>query len=84
MRSESPKNKYESLIEAIITQQLSGSAARSISTKFRSLYESKFPKPIDVIDTSDAKLRKTGLSKMKVEYIKEISKKIEAKRTQVT
>ena len=73
------KNKYESLIEAIITQQLSGSAARSISTKFRSLYETRFPKPIDVIDTSDAKLRKTGLSKMKVEYIKEISKKIEAK-----
>ena len=32
------KNKYESLVEAIITQQLSGSAAKSISTKFRSLY----------------------------------------------
>ena len=73
------KNKYESLVEAIITQQLSGSAAKSISTKFRALYTTRFPKPIDVLTTPNSKLRKTGLSKMKVEYIKEISKKIESK-----
>ena len=73
------KNKYESLVEAIITQQLSGSAAKSISTRFRALYVTRFPKPADVLSTSNAKLRKTGLSKMKVEYIKDISKKIESK-----
>ena len=73
------KNKYESLVEAIITQQLSGSAAKSISTRFRALYTTRFPKPIDVLATPNSKLRKTGLSKMKVEYIKEISKKIESK-----
>jgi len=50
------KNKFESLVEAIITQQLSGSAAKSISKKFRNLYDTKFPKPIDVINTSDSKL----------------------------
>ena len=32
----------------------------------------------------DSKLRKTGLSKMKVEYIKEISKKIESKELNIT
>ena len=73
------KNRYQSLVEAIISQQLSGSAANSIIKKFRKLYKSKFPKPGDVIKTSDSKLRTTGLSKMKIIYIKELSKKIESK-----
>ncbi len=78
------RNKYESLIEAIITQQLSGSAAKSISQRFRSLYSTRFPKPIDVIKTSDSKLRKSGLSKMKVEYIKGLSRKIESGELQLS
>ena len=77
------RNRYESLIEAIITQQLSGSAASSISKKFRSLYSSRFPKPVDVIKTPAPKLRKTGLSKMKIEYIKGLSKKIESKELRI-
>lgn len=71
------KNRYQSLVEAIIAQQLSGSAAESILKKFKKLYKTKFPKPIDVIKTSDFKLRSAGLSKMKVSYIKDLSKKIE-------
>ncbi len=71
------KNRYQSLVEAIIAQQLSGSAAESILKKFKKLYKSKFPKPIEVIKTSDSKLRSAGLSKMKVSYIKDLSKKIE-------
>ncbi|MGI0077618.1 MAG: DNA-3-methyladenine glycosylase family protein, partial [Nitrosopumilaceae archaeon] len=54
-------------------------AANSIIKKFRKLYKSKFPKPRDVIKTSDSKLRTTGLSKMKIVCIKELSKKIESK-----
>ena len=73
------RNRYESLVEAIITQQLAGSAAKSISKRFRALYTSRFPKPIEVLKTSDAKLRKTGLSGMKIKYIKELSKKIESR-----
>lgn len=73
------RNRYESLVEAIITQQLAGSAAKSISKRFRGLYKTRFPKPIDVIKTPDSKLRKTGLSGMKIKYIKELSKKIETK-----
>jgi DNA-3-methyladenine glycosylase II len=71
------KNRYQSLVEAIIAQQLSGSAAESILKKFKKLYKSKFPKPIEVIKTPDPKLRSAGLSKMKVSYIKDLSKKIE-------
>lgn len=73
------KNRYRSLVEAIIAQQLSGSAAESILNRFRKLYKSNFPKPIEVLQTADTKLRKVGLSKMKVIYIKELSKKIESR-----
>lgn len=71
------KNRYQSLIEAIIAQQLSGIAAESILKKFKKLYKSKFPKPIQVIKTPDTKLRLLGLSKMKVSYIKDLSRKID-------
>lgn len=77
------RNQYESLVEAIITQQLSGSAAKSISERFRLLYSSRFPKPIDVLKTSDSKLKKTGLSQMKVSYIKDLSKKISSRELQL-
>lgn len=77
------KNYYESLVEAIITQQLAGSAAKAISNRFHSLYGKSFPKPIDVINTSDSKLRKTGLSGPKIKYIKELSKAIEAKKLKI-
>jgi len=73
------RNHYESLVDAIISQQLSGSAAKAIGQRFRKLYSSRFPKPIEVIKTSDFKLRGTGLSRMKIKYIKELSKKIESK-----
>ena len=71
------KNRYQSLVEAIIAQQLSGFAAESILKKFKKIYKSKFPKPIEVIKTSDSKLSSAGLSKMKISYIKDLSKKIE-------
>ncbi|MDG7049955.1 MAG: DNA-3-methyladenine glycosylase 2 family protein [Nitrososphaerota archaeon] len=77
------KNPYESLVEAIITQQLSAKAADSISTRFRAIY-GKFPKPADVVGTSDAKLRKAGLSYMKVSYIKDLSKKVESKEIRLS
>ena len=76
------KNPYKSLVEAIITQQLSGKAADSISKRFRKIY-GRFPKPSDVIKTSDSKLRAAGLSGMKVSYIKDLSKKIESKELKI-
>lgn len=76
------KNPYESLVEAIITQQLSGKAAESISKKFRKLFV-RFPKPADVIKMPDSKIRSAGLSGMKVKYIKDLSEKIESKELKI-
>ncbi len=76
------KNPYESLVEAIITQQLSGKAAESISKRFRKLF-ARFPKPADVIKMPDSRLRSAGLSGMKVKYIKDLSEKIESKELKI-
>ena len=76
------KNPYESLVEAIITQQLSGKAADSISKRFREIY-GRFPKPADVVKTPHSKLRAAGLSGMKASYIKDLSRKIEKKELRI-
>lgn len=77
------KNPYESLVEAIITQQLSGKAAESISKRFKNLF-GKFPKPADVLKIPDSRLRSAGLSTMKVRYIKDLSKRIVSKDLNIT
>lgn len=70
------RNKYRALVEAIITQQLSGNSASAISTRFKALYNTPYPKPEDVVATPNYKLKKTGLSIRKVECIKELSQRI--------
>lgn len=77
------RNPYKSLVEAIITQQLSGKAAESISKRFKKLF-GKFPKPADVLKMSDSKIRSTGISSMKVRYIKDLSKRIEEGELKLT
>lgn len=75
------KNPYRSLVEAIITQQLSGKAAESISARFKSIYK-RYPRPEDVLKTPISKLQKAGLSRMKISYIKDLSKKINSGQIQ--
>ena len=71
------RGKFESLVKAIITQQISGSAARSITRRFCEAYRpARFPKPADVAVSSYKKLKNCGLSDMKIRYIKNLSKNI--------
>ena len=66
---------YRSLTRAIIYQQLSGKAAKTISDRFIALYHGKdYPSPDDVLKTDHEILRSVGLSNAKAKYIKNISK----------
>ena len=67
---------FEAIIDAIITQQISDGAGKAISKRFRDLFGEKFPKPSQVVKFSNQKLKSVGLSKMKVEYILDVSKKV--------
>lgn len=67
---------FASLVEAIISQQLAGAAADAILHRFKKLYPA-FPKPAQILQTKNSELRSVGLSKMKIEYLKDLARKIE-------
>jgi len=69
------KNPYQTLVEAIIYQQLSEASATAITKRFLKLYK-KFPTPKQVFNTSDKKLKDTGISGIKINYIKGLSRQI--------
>ena len=65
-------NYFHSLINSIIGQQISVSAADSIKTKFFKLKRNITPQTVSKLRTTD--LRKCGLSRQKILYIRNISK----------
>jgi DNA-3-methyladenine glycosylase II len=71
-------NAFQSLVESIIYQQLAGSAANIIYTRFIKHYNNKLPKPMQIISTSDIELKsRIGLSSNKIQYLKDLSTKVE-------
>ena len=73
-------NPFEALVEAIITQQISDSAGKSISLKFKNLFGKKYPTPSDVVKLTIEQIKSVGLSRMKAEYIFDISQMIVDKK----
>ncbi len=65
-------NNFHSLINSIIGQQISVSAADSMKTKFFKLKRNITPQTVSKLSTTD--LRKCGLSRQKILYIRNISK----------
>ncbi len=65
-------NYFHSLINSIIGQQISVSAADSIKTKFFKLKRNITPQTVSNLRTTN--LRKCGLSRQKILYIRNISK----------
>ncbi|KAK7203742.1 HhH-GPD family base excision DNA repair protein [Myxozyma melibiosi] len=78
---ENPVDPFESLGSSIISQQISGSAARSIKARFLSLFNTtsssatRFPTPAEVLKTDTAALRSIGFSGRKAEYMLDLASK---------
>ena len=68
--SEDP---FKSLIKYIIYQQLSIQSAKAIYTRFLDLFNNK-PRPTTLKVINDTILKDIGISKQKINYIKEITK----------
>lgn len=67
-------DSFESLIEAIIYQQLNGNVAKTIYRRFLAYYKNAIPTPEQIISSSDIELRsKVGLSRMKIIYLKDLA-----------
>ena len=73
-------NPFEALIEAIITQQISDSAGKAISLRFKNLFGTKYPTANDIVKLSKDEIKSVGLSRMKAEYIFDISNMIVDKK----
>jgi DNA-3-methyladenine glycosylase II len=70
------------LVESIISQQLATSAAEAIFGRFKALYPA-FPTSADILSTRKTKLRSVGLSGMKIDYLKDLSKHVEEGRLEI-
>jgi DNA-3-methyladenine glycosylase II len=74
------ENYFEALCRAIVGQQLSVKAAATIFKRFSALTPgAKFPTPAQVLKMPTAKMRKAGLSGMKVKFLKDLARHVEKK-----
>jgi DNA-3-methyladenine glycosylase II len=70
-----PQHPYESLLQAIVYQQLAGKAAATIFGRVKALGANGFPTPEDILQIDDSKLRGAGLSRQKIAAVKDLAAK---------
>ncbi len=80
LRERVQTNRLRALVTAIIAQQISWAAARTVEARFCALYgcdvrdpRSKFPRAEQILATPARRLRAAGLSRQKVRYIRDIA-----------
>jgi DNA-3-methyladenine glycosylase II len=70
---EKPPDAYGALLRAIVGQQLSTKAARTIYLRVCDLFGGSTPSPEQLLEASEADLRGCGLSGRKVEYVRDLA-----------
>jgi len=67
------REPYEALIRAVAYQQLHANAGNAIIKRLLSIYEDKFPSPVQLLGTEFDALRACGFSARKIETIQGIA-----------
>jgi DNA-3-methyladenine glycosylase II len=70
---ERPPDAYGALLRAIVGQQLSTKAARTIYGRILDLFEGSTPSPEQLLEADETALRGAGLSGRKVEYVRDLA-----------
>jgi DNA-3-methyladenine glycosylase II len=70
---ERPADAYGALLRAIVGQQLSTKAARTIYGRILDLFGGSTPAPEQLLEAEETDLRAAGLSGRKVEYIRDLA-----------
>ena len=73
---ERPNDAYGALLRAIVGQQLSTKAARTIYLRVLDIFDGTTPSPEQLLAASEADLRGAGLSGRKVEYIQDLARHV--------
>jgi DNA-3-methyladenine glycosylase II len=70
------RSPFQSLVQAVAHQQLNGTAANTILTRFKKLFpKRRFPKPEDLVKVTDGQIRTCGFSFSKIAAIRDIAAK---------
>jgi DNA-3-methyladenine glycosylase II len=64
---------YQSLLRAILYQQLAGAAAAAIERRFLALFGGRVPSPPMLLGVTDVELRAVGLSRQKSGYMRSLA-----------
>jgi len=70
---ERPADAYGALLRAIVGQQLSTKAARTIYGRILELFDGRTPPPEQLLEADESALRGAGLSGRKVEYVRDLA-----------
>ncbi len=71
-------NSFENLVGSIVAQQISAAAARTIHRRIWALTRGKPPTPRDLLRRRDTTLRRVGLSRQKIVYLRDLASRIES------
>ena len=76
-RPRSAGTHFDALLRSIVYQQLSGKAASTILDRVLALYGARYPRPAQLLDTTDDALRRAGLSRQKLAYLRDLATKVD-------
>jgi DNA-3-methyladenine glycosylase II len=75
-KRQKPQLPFESLMRAIVYQQLAGKAAATIFGRVKALgSDGNCPTPEEILRATKPKLRRAGLSRQKIAAVKDLAKK---------
>ena len=70
------RSPFQSLVQAVAHQQLNGTAANTILTRFKKLFpKRRFPKPEDLATVTDEQIRACGFSFSKIAALRDLAAK---------
>ncbi|MDQ2629613.1 MAG: DNA-3-methyladenine glycosylase [Actinomycetota bacterium] len=72
-KEERPNDAYGALLRAIVGQQLSTKAARTIYLRVLDLFDGRTPSPEQLLEADEVDLRAAGLSGRKTEYVRDLA-----------
>jgi DNA-3-methyladenine glycosylase II len=75
-KEERPSDAYGALLRAIVGQQLSTKAARTIYLRVLDLFDGTTPSPEQLLEAGEEELRACGLSGRKTEYVRDLARHV--------
>jgi DNA-3-methyladenine glycosylase II len=72
-----PEDPYGALLRAIVGQQLSTKAARTIYGRLLELFGGAVPTPRQLIEADPGAIRAAGLSRPKIAYLRDLAERVE-------